>query len=571
MTAGEPRADLIVRNAKVSTLRPDIADAEALAVQGETFLVAGADAVVMRFADRDTQVVDAGGRRVIPGLNDSHMHAIRGGLHYNLELRWDGVKTLKRGLEMIRDQAARTPNGQWVQVMGGWSPYQFAERRMPTPAELTVAGRGVPVFVLYGYSAVMLNSAGVRALNLSEDSPKPAGSSYEFVDGGAVIRGNTAVYATIAGLPTLSDQQDRLSSTERFFRELNRFGITSMVDPGESATRYPEDYAAVATLAEEPAFPIRLSNFLFAQKPGTELEFWRDITSHTVRAQNLARVRQGGYVLRGAGEVLAWAAHDYENFLAPRPVVHADAIVETEAVVWLLAQHQWPIRLHATYDETISQFLDVFERVFDEVQYQGRWAIDHAETISPRSIARVKALGGGIAVQNRLSFSGEFFAERYGEQASLDVQPLRQMLATGIPLGGGTDATRPASYNPWVSLYWMVTGRTVGGSQITSDESRLSRLEALRLYTTGSAWFSGEEGAKGTIVPGQYADFAILSDDYLSVGEEEISRIESVLTVTGGNIVWSVPSFSDLAPAPLRPIGPEWSPVSIFGGYQQEA
>lgn len=571
MTAEEPRADLIVRNAKVSTLRPDIPDAEALAVQGETFLLAGAEAAVMRFAERRTQVIDAGGRRVIPGLNDSHMHAIRGGLHYNLELRWDGVKTLKRALQMIRDQAARTPDGQWVQVMGGWNPYQFAERRMPTPAELTVAGRDVPVFVLYGYSAIVLNSAGVLALGLSEDNPAPAGSSYEFADGGALVRGNTAVYATIAGLPTLSDHQDRLSSTERFFRELNRFGITSIIDPGESATRYPEDYATVATLAQEPAFPIRLSNFLFAQKPGTELEFWRDITSHAVRAQNLARVRRGGYLLRGAGEVLAWAAHDYENFLAPRPVVSADAIAETEAVVWLLAQHQWPMRLHATYDETISQFLDVFERVFDEVHYQGRWAIDHAETISPRSVARVKALGGGIAVQNRLSFSGEFFAERYGQQAARDVQPLRQMMATGIPLGGGTDATRPASYNPWVSLYWMVAGRTVGGNQITSDESRLSRLEALRLYTTGSAWFSGEEDVKGTIAPGQYADFALLSADYLSVRVDDISLIESVLTVTGGNVVWSAPPFSALAPAPLRPISPEWSPVSVFGGYQQEA
>jgi hypothetical protein len=233
-------------------------------------------------------------------------------------------------------------------------------------------------------------------------------------------------------------------------------------------------------------------------------------------------------------------------------------------------KHQWPIRLHATYDETISQFLDVFERVFDEVQYNSRWAIDHAEGITPRNIERVRALGGGIAVQNRLSFSGEFYLGRYGRQAALDAQPLRQLLDAGIPLGAGTDATRPASYNPWLSLHWMITGRTVGGTQITTTESRLSRIEALRLYTTGSAWFSGEETVKGTIVPDQYADFAVLSADYLSVPEDQIPRIESVLTVTGGDVVYSAPPFTYFDPPPLHSLCPEWSPVGIFGGYQQE-
>src|SRR4029077_15431466 len=131
----------------------------------------------------------------------------------------------------------------------------------------------------------------------------------------------------------------------------------------------------------------------------------------------------------------------------------------------------------------------------------------HAETIGPANIERVKALGGGIAVQNRLPFSGEFSAERYGQQAAADASPLRALLEAGIPLGAGTDATRPSSYNPWLSLYWMVTGKTLGGTQLAAPEGRLSREEALRLYTVGSAWFSGEENLKGRIAPGQYADF----------------------------------------------------------------
>ena len=195
-------------------------------------------------------------------------------------------------------------------------------------------------------------------------------SEYSWFDGAPrggraqVIEGNTAVYATIARLPSLSEEVDRISSTEQFLRELNRFGLTSVVDAGESATVYPDDYVALATLAKEPTFPVRVSNFLFAQKPGTEIKFWQDVLGHVERARNQAGSREGGYVLHGAGEVLAWSAHDYENFLAPRPQITPQAITDTEAVARLVAKHRWPIRIHATYDETISQILDVFERVF---------------------------------------------------------------------------------------------------------------------------------------------------------------------------------------------------------------
>ncbi len=562
------RADLIVRNAKVTSLQDGgSAVAAAIAVLGERFAAVGGEAEVMRLAREDTRVVDAGGRRVIPGLNDSHLHAIRGGLHYNLELRWDGVGSLARGLEMIREQAERTPEGQWVRVMGGWSPYQFTEKRMPTVAELNRVAPRVPVLVLFGYSQVLLNRAGAEALGFPAVSAPPGGH-HERTDGGLIISGNTAVYAAIGRLPVLTDAGDRLNSTRYFLRELNRFGLTSTVDAGESATVYPQDYQAVASLAARPGFPVRISNFLFAQRPGTELRFWEEQTAAGDRGLNRAIFRLGGYVLRGAGEVLAWSAHDYENFLAPRPELTAHAIEQTTAVARVVASHQWPIRIHATYDETISAVLDVFERVFSETGYTARWAIDHAETITPRNIARVKAMGGGIAVQNRLSFSGEYFAERYGQQAAAQAQPLRQLVDAGIPVGAGTDGTRPASYNPWVSLYWMVTGKTVGGSQITSPGSRITREEALRLYTAGSAWFSGEEDAKGTIAPGQYADFAVLSADYLSVPDEQIPAIESVLTVTGGDVVYSAPPFEALSPGQLPPVSPAWSPVALFGGYQ---
>jgi predicted amidohydrolase YtcJ len=559
--------DLIVHNAKVTTLQNGRGEVQAFAVRGEKIVAVGGDGEILNLRAADTRVIDAGGRRVVPGLNDDHFHIVRGGRDYNLELRWDGVESLQRGLQMIQEQAMRTPKGQWVRVMGGWSPYQFKERRMPTIAELNDAAADTPVSVVFAYSEGLLNKAGVAALGLTP-ATKPPGGSTEFVDGGAIFRQPPAVYAGIAGLPLLSDE-DKLNSTRHYFRELSRFGLTSATDAGATGTPYPGDYRAIETLAARPKFPIRISNLLFSQQPGTEREFYEKLSNEEKRNVNRAASRLNGYVFQGAGEVLVWSAADFEDFMAAPVELGPQMERELATVTRLIASKQWPIRQHATYDRSISRILDVFEPIFKETGYQARWGIDHAETISPRNIARIKAMGGGIAVQDRLAFAGEYFVERYGAEAAAHAPPIRQMLDAGIPVGAGTDATRVASYNPWISLYWMVTGKTVGGLQLASPENRLSREEALRLYTVGTAWFSGEEDVKGRIAPGQFADFAILSADYMTVPEEQIRRIESVLTVTGGDVVYSAGPFATFAPEPLPPVSPAWSPVAAFGGYQR--
>ena len=560
--------DLIVHNAKVTTLlssRPG--EEEAFAVRGERIVAVGGDADIMGLRAANTRVIDAGGRRVIPGLNDSHFHLVRGARDYNLELRWDGVGSLHRGLQMIREQAVRTPKGQWVRVLGGWSPYQFREKRMPTVAELNDAAPDTPVYVLFAYSEGLLNRAGAVALGLTPDRKAPEGGSFDFVDGGAILRKAAAVYWPIGKLPPLS-AEDQVNSTQHFFRELNRFGLTSAIDAGGTNLPYPGDYQALAKLATRPGFPIRVSNLLFSQQPGTEREFYEKLTVEEKRNVNRAASRLNGYVFDGAGEVLVWSAADFEDFMAPRPELKPQMEWELADVTRLVSKKQWPIRQHATYDQSISRILDVFEPIFNETGYQARWGIDHAETISPRNMARIKAMGGGIAIQDRMAFAGEFFAERYGPEAAAHAPPIRQMLDAGLTVGAGTDATRVASYNPWISLYWMVTGRTVGGMQLASPENRLSREEALRLYTVGSAWFSGEEEVKGRIASGQFADFAILSADYLTVPEEQIRSIESMLTVTGGDVVYSAGPFTMFVPEPLPPVSPAWSPVAAFGGYQ---
>ncbi|HLQ90889.1 MAG TPA: amidohydrolase family protein, partial [Xanthobacteraceae bacterium] len=285
--------DLIVHNAKVTTLLSSRPETEAFAVRGERIVAVGSDADIMGLRAANTRVIDAGGRRVIPGLNDSHFHLVRGARDYNLELRWDGVGSLQRGLQMIAEQALRTPKGQWVRVVGGWSPYQFREKRMPTVAELNDAAPDTPVYVLFAYSEGLLNRAGAVALGLTPDSQAPEGGSFEFVDGGAILRKAAAVYWPVGKLPPLS-AEDQVNSTQHFFRELNRFGLTSAIDAGGTNLPYPDDYQALAKLATRSGFPIRVSNLLFAQQPGTEREFYEKLSVEEKRNVNRAASRLNG-------------------------------------------------------------------------------------------------------------------------------------------------------------------------------------------------------------------------------------------------------------------------------------
>jgi predicted amidohydrolase YtcJ len=279
----------------------------------------------------------------------------------------------------------------------------------------------------------------------------------------------------------------------------------------------------------------------------------------------------GFYRVNGAGEMLVFSAADFEDFLEPRPDLVPTLEGELKKVVSLLAENRWPFRIHATYDESITRFLNIFEEVNREVPFKGmRWFFDHAETISQRNIERVRALNGGIAIQDRMAFQGEYFTKRYGAKMAEQSPPTSKMLEMGIPVGAGTDATRVASYNPWISLYWLVTGKTVGGTSLYPQANRLDRMGALRLYTVGSAWFSNEEKEKGSIEEGKLADLAVLSDDYFSVEEERIKRIESVLTMVDGKVVYGAGDFSNLAPPPL-PASPDWSPAKTYGGYHHFA
>jgi len=559
------RPELILYNGAIDLHDDNHNQVSAVAMAGGRITATGGEELLASATDT-TQRINLKGRRVIPGLNDSHIHVIRGGLNFNMELRWDGVPSLAMALEMLREQARRTPPPQWVRVIGGWTEFQFAEGRMPTLDEINAVSPETPVFVLHLYDRAFVNRAGLRVLGYTKETPNPPGGEIQRDTAGnptglLIARPNALIlYASLARGPKL-EFADQVNSTRHFMRELNRLGITSCIDAGGGFQNYPDDYRVVEHLAGKDELTLRIAYNLFTQRPHEEYDDfarWIGITEPG-RGSDL-------YKVNGAGEMLVFSAADFEDFLEPRPDLDPGMEAELEKVVGLLVENRWPFRLHATYDESISRFLDLFESIDREIPFNGlRWFFDHAETISDRNLERVKRLGGGIAIQDRMAFQGEYFVSRYGAGQALRTPPIARMLDLGIPVGAGTDATRVSSYNPWVSLQWLVSGKTVGGLALYDEKNRLSRTAALRLYTEGSSWFSGDEGQKGKIAVGQLADLAVLSADYFTVPEQEIRNIEAVLTIMGGKIVHASGDFAPLAP-PLPPASPDWSPTKAYGG-----
>ncbi len=560
--------DLIFHNGLITTLDPSNPQADTVAIKDGRFSHVGRGNEIMPLTGPRSRVVDLKGRRALPGLNDNHIHIIRGGLNFNMELRWDGVRSLADAMHMLKRQVAVTPPPQWVRVVGGFTEHQFIEKRLPSIAELNAAAPETPVFLLHLYDRALLNAAALRVVGYTRDTPNPTGGEIVRDSNGTptgllLARPNAAIlYATLAQGPKLPFEY-QLNSTRHFMRELNRLGVTSAIDAGGGFQNYPDDYAVIQKLAADGLLTVRLAYNLFTQKPKAEREDFLNWT-------RTSKYKQGDDYFRhnGAGEMLVFSAADFEDFRQPRPDMPPQMEVELEGVIRLLAENRWPWRLHATYDETIRRALDVFERVNRDLPLQGlNWFFDHAETISDQSIDRVAALGGGIAVQHRMAYQGEYFVERYGATAAEETPPIARMIERGIKVSAGTDATRVASYNPWVSLAWLITGKTVGGLSLYPRRNCLDREGALRMWTDNVTWFSNEEGEKGRIVAGQLADLMVPDRDFFACPEDEIAAITAQLTVVGGKIVYGAGEFAALDENAPPPPMPDWSPVRRYGGY----
>lgn len=353
-------ADLILVNGRFTTLDRSNPNPEAVAIVNGCFVGVGTRSEMQALAGPTTKTIDLGGRRAVPGLIDSHMHFIRGGLNYNMELRWDGVRSLGQALEMLRRQVAVTPPPQWVRVVGGFTEHQFIEKRLPTLDELNAIAPETPVFILHLYDRALLNGAALRAVGYTRDTRDPPG--------GEIIRDKdgtptglllakpnaTILYATLAKGPKLPPEY-QLNSTRHFMREMNQLGVTSVIDAGGGYQNYPDDYAIIEKLHADGEMTLRLAYNLFTQKPKDELADFAGWSKQVKPGQGDDLYRHNG-----AGEMLVYSAADFEDFRVARPDMPASMEADLEPVVRLLAEQRWPWRLHATYNETVSGALDVF-------------------------------------------------------------------------------------------------------------------------------------------------------------------------------------------------------------------
>ncbi|MBF4516700.1 amidohydrolase [Flavobacterium sp. ANB] len=570
------KATLIVHHAVIHTLDDKNTIVEAMAVADGKILKTGKNSEILKLKNKNTTVIDAKGKVIIPGIFDSHMHIIRGGRFFNTELRWDGVRSLKRALAMLKEQAQRTPKGQWVRVVGGWNAYQFEEKRLPTLAEINEATGDVPAFILHLYGHAYLNKAGIEALKIDDNTPNPNGGLVEKDANGnptglLVAEPNAFIlYSTLSKLPELTPDE-KVNSTKQFMTEMNRLGVTAIIDAGGGFQNFPDDYGVTNGLCKDSDLTVRMPYYLFAQKAGNELNDYSKWVSTVEIGEGCDDHDTGKveYHAQGAGENLVMSAGDFENFDKPRPELSPAMEGQLKEVLSLLIKNRWPFRIHATYNESITRFLNVIEDINKETPLNGLlWFFDHGETVSLENLKRIKALNGGLAIQHRMAYQGESFIKRYGKTAAANTVPLKKILEMGIKVGMGTDGTRVASYNPWVGLYWLTTGKTLGGLKYMADENIQDRTNALKLFTYGSAQLINLEKDRGMLKENNLADFAILSDDYFNTQEEKILNIESKLTVVNGKVVYADNDFRTFANPTPKAI-PDWSPVNYFGGYQK--
>jgi predicted amidohydrolase YtcJ len=535
-------ADTVLLNGKIVVY--DAAPAQALAVRDGKIAAIGSTAEIRALAGASTRVIDLGGRTVIPGLIDSHIHAIRAGLTYTTEVHWTGVRTLAAALDRIRAAAKTAPKGSWLIVAGGWTERQFAEDRRPTQAEVAAAAPDHLVYVQLLYSRVLLSPGGTTALGLGRDEAREPRVVIEYDKDskptGWLTGDNRAISELFDLLPRPTFAQ-KVEGTRAFFRALNALGLTGVMDPG--GYNLPiADYQPLLALWREGGMTLRVRYSLSAPRRDRELEDFKELT------QVLPMGFGDGFLrFNGIGENTAWGLYNNDN---PTPEQKARL---TDVLRWAVARDM-TATFHWQNDRAVHHLLDVLERVNAETPVARlRWSIAHLNDASPESLRRMKAMGVGWLLQNSFYFRGEAFLGQRGMEAARVAPPITSALRIGVPVGGGTDAHRVMGPSPFVSLQWMLDGKTVSGIAMRGPEETPSRIEALRLYTQGSAWFSFEEGERGALAVGLLADLAVLNKDYLTVPIDEIGSTGSLLTMVGGRVVYADGPFAahaDKSPGP---------------------
>lgn len=519
-------ADLALVNGAVG------ASDTAIAVVGGAIALVGSDDDVGAAIGRDTTVVDLGGSRVVPGIMDGHVHSVRGGLNYSSHVDWSETTSLGDALASIRDRAAATAPGTWIAVVGGWHPGRFDEGRGPTVEELTAAAPHHPVYVQLLYEAAWVNEAGMAAAGIEAgvDDP-PRGAFERHPDGSPTGRmTGPGTFGHCIGRMEKPSFDEQVESSHRFFRHLASYGLTGTIDPG-GMHMTPESYRPLYRLWREGRLGMRMRLYMMPPAPGTEVETVRDFVKYLHPGMGDDMLR-----LVGIGEIPSFGCWDAEGV---RPFeVSAEAKGVLREVTRMLAENGWPLHDHAILDPTISHVLDVWEEANEIAPLRDlRWSLAHAEPMGDANLDRAAALGIGIGVQARMMFRAADSAALWGDEVLLRAPPIGGIVDRGIPLGAGTDGTAVTPVNPWLTMWWLVTGKHLDGAPPRAPEHRMSRRAALDAYTNGSAWFSFDEDWMGRLGPGMAADLAVLDRDYFTVPEDEIPEIRSRLTIVDGKAV----------------------------------
>jgi predicted amidohydrolase YtcJ len=535
-TALAQAPDTILLNGKI--VRYDAQPAEALAVRDGKIAALGRTTDIRALAGPATRVVDLGGRTVIPGLIDSHIHAIRAGLTYKTEVHWIGVRTLAEALQHLRERAKSVPKGSWLVVAGGWTEHQFVEGRRPTQAEITAAAPDHHVYVQQLYSRVLLSPGGAHALGLADDTAVTAAAlaierDAEGRPTGWITGDNRAISNLFDRLPRPAMAQ-KIEGTRAFFRALNALGLTGVIDPGGYNLSIP-DYQPLFEAWRAGALTLRVRYSLCAPRRGYELADLQELTQ-------MLPMGFGDDWLRfnGVGENVTWGMYNNDS------PTEAQKEQLYETLRWAVSRNM-TATFHWHNQRSVHHLLEVLERVNAGTPVARlRWSVAHLNDASPDSLKRMKAMGVGWLMQNAFYFRGEAFLGQRGVEAAATAPPIVSALRLGLPVGGGTDAHRVMWPSPFASLQWMLDGKTLGGVATRVEAERPSRMEALRLYTQGSAWFTFDDDKRGALEVGKLADLAVLSKDYLTVPLDEIGTITSLITMVGGRVVYATGTYAAL-------------------------
>ena len=498
-------AAVVLVNGKIVTVDEQFSIRRAVAIDGERITAVGEDADVLARAAPGARVIDLGGRTVIPGLIDNHNHFVRATEH--AEARLDGIRTREQALDLLARHAAGLGDGQWLLTLGGWHEEQWAgDRRELTLAELDAVAPGRPAYIQAQYDHAAVNTAWLDATGV------PASSEARAT--GRVGGGLVALNRAAAGFPSAGDAEARVRAVMASY---NRLGLTTVFDPGGVGVS-ETSYATIRDLAGRGELTLRILTTL-----GAGLD-----EPASVFARRVGEVRpfQGDhwYDQIAVGEIYHAPFHWDHAASPPRPS-GADIAAAT-GILSAAALAGWPVQTHSVTTDGLGIVLDGYERADKARPIRPlRWSVTHAEGLTPEQLERARRLG--VTVQLR--------SQSVIRASRAAVAPLRLLQDSGLTWGLGTDGTRAAQINPFVSLWWAITGRSLGGTQIIDEP--LTREQALIAHTRSNAQLMFRENYLGSIRPGLLADLLVLDRDYLTVPEDEISDIKPTATMVGGTVV----------------------------------